>query len=108
MRQPRSRAGTNAPVVGVACRRVGRGGSAPRASGSAVVHVFVIVSLVPADVWPMIRNVADAGIVRHVSRALVVPRSSDQSPPGVCGWFAAGKARTCTTPQPVAVQVPLA
>ena len=66
-------------MLGAAWMRDADGGIAPSESPSARVHVIVTVSL------PMTRNVADGGIVRHASCPASVPRSSDQSPPGVFG-----------------------
>jgi hypothetical protein len=93
MLQPGERDGTKALVLGLAMKRFPDGGMAPNETGIALVHVMVVVSRELSGFTPMIKNLAEVGIVKHACCVAMSPRSSDQSPPGVCGW-SLGNART--------------
>jgi len=82
---PAAVAGTKAAVVGLAWIRDPDAACAPRETGSALVHVKVVVSRLPSAFTPMTRNVADAGTLKHASGVVKSPRSNDQYPPGVLG-----------------------
>lgn len=80
MLHPAAVAGTNADVVGDADIRDSDGCCTPSDTGFAVVQSNVVVS--PG---PLTRNVAEIGMVTQSWGPVMVPRSRDQSPPGVSG-----------------------
>ncbi len=80
MLQPTAMAGTNSDVLGEAKIRETDGGCTPSATGLAVFHTNLVVS--PG---PLTTNVAEIGMVTQSRGPLIVPRSTDQKPPGVLG-----------------------
>ncbi len=105
-RHPAAFAGTNAVVLGLARMRDDDGGCAPRERDISLVHVMVVVSAVPSSCHPMIRNVAEGGIVKHACELVMSPRSRDHNPPGVLGWLL-GKPSTSSESHCPKRQVPL-
>ena len=80
MLHPAAVAGTKAAVLGEACNRDADGGCTPSATGFAVFQSNVVV---PSG--PMTLNDAEVGMVTQSSGPVMVPRSTDQKPPGVWG-----------------------
>lgn len=107
MLHPAAVAGTNSDVLADAKMRDAEGSCTPRVTGSAVVQTNFVVSAEPSALMPMTRNVAETGMVMQSSDPLIVPRSSDQDPPGVFGWLR-GKARTSWRLQGPGMQLPFA
>ena len=105
MLHPAAVAGTNSDVLADAKMRDADGACTPRVTGSAVVQTNFVVSAEPSALMPMTRNVAETGMVMQSSDPLIVPRSSDQDPPGVFGWLL-GKARTSWRLQGPGMQLP--
>jgi hypothetical protein len=106
IRQPAEPAGTNSDDVGDAVRPEPASGTAPTFAGIAFVHLMVVVSAETGELSAMIRNFADSGIVKHISDAVMTPRSRDQRPPGVFGWLF-GKRSTLSEAQGPGAHVPL-
>ena len=105
MLHPEAVAGTNSDVLGDAMMRDADGPCTPSVTGSSVVQMNFVVSAEPSVLRPMTRKVAEAGRVMQSCGALIVPRSSDQKPPGVFGWLV-GNARTSWEVQGPGMQVP--
>ncbi len=80
MLHPAAVAGTNADVLGEASNRDSDGASTPSATGLAVFQTNFVVS--PG---PLTTNVAEIGMVTQSCGPVMVPRSTNQSPPGVLG-----------------------
>ncbi|HYL54969.1 MAG TPA: hypothetical protein VEU73_05275 [Gemmatimonadales bacterium] len=91
--QPGELDGTKVLVLGPAVIRFPEGGTAPKETGIALVHVMVVVSRELSGFTPTIKNLAEVGMAKHACGVVMSPRSSDQNPPGVSGWLV-GNAST--------------